>query len=170
MLGLGAIKIRQTKDGSFLHFLFSVVKYHKTRLRNCYRKFSIQKHVFCQHRVKICHIQQIAKRHVWIFRRLVFIQKQPVTDHKRDIVFHAKINGVFQGRDDQLFRILICGVIHCIIKCQKRPLFLKDHTKDPVFVGAYRNRVFQSFLGLIKCSGQCVFCHRYLLPYAGIPL
>ena len=22
------------------------------------------------------------------------------------------------------------------------------------------HRVFQSFLGLIKCSGQCVFCHR----------
>ena len=47
-----------------------------------------------------------------------------------------------------------------IIKCQKRPLFLKDHTKDPVFVSANWNGVFQSFLSLIKCSGQCVFCHR----------
>ena len=45
----------------------------------------------------------------------------------------------------------------------------KDHPKDPVFIGAYRNGVFQIFLGLIKCSGQCVFCHRHLLPYAGIP-
>ena len=50
-------------------------------------------------------------------------------------------------------------------------LFLYEHqsTKNPVFVGADRNGVFQILLGLIKCSGQCVFCHRHLLPYAGIP-
>ena len=90
---------------------------------------------------------------------LVFIQRKPRVDDKRDVVMHGHVDGILQSVDLQKFRIVITGSIDCIIEFQQFLLLTEYHLKQSGLIGTVwrcgRCRVCSVHMG-----SSFAFCQR----------
>ena len=75
-------------------------------------------------------------------------------DQKRDIVLHAQIQNIPDGRDDQVVGILIMGAVEGIVERQQF-LFLAEYRSDAQLPCAYLLSLYYKQSGIVNgCGGM----------------
>ena len=88
----------------------------------------------------------MAKGQVRAVGGLVFIQRKPRVDDKRDVVMHGHVDGILQSVDLQKFRIVITGSIDCIIEFKQFLILTESHLKQSGRIGAAAGVAFVLFI------------------------